>query len=75
VLGHLSGIDAGVLISGMFPKCGVVLLSGQPKSTQMLQRAQDDGYQFPIFARPVHPQVFLDYLNGLPAAAADEQPE
>jgi DNA-binding NtrC family response regulator len=73
VMEHLSGIDAGVLISEMFPKCSVVLFSGQNKAAEMLQRANADGYNFPIFAKPVHPQLFLDYLRDLPSAAAPNE--
>ena len=63
VMFGMTGIDAAIQISNMVPGCRVILLSGQAATADLLRDAADQGFEFEIVAKPVHPQVLLDVLR------------
>jgi len=72
VPGHMSGIDLAIQISALFPKCKVVLISGNNSTAELILAAQQRGHLFELLAKPVHPTVILERLKvitGLDAGA------
>lgn len=59
----MTGIDVAMAISRSVPECRVVLLSGQAATADLLHRASEQGCQFEILAKPVHPRVLLGLLQ------------
>ena len=64
IMTDLNGIDAAIKIREMLPKCKILLFSGQAATADLLDRAQGQGHQFEILAKPVHPQDLLAKLRG-----------
>jgi CheY-like chemotaxis protein len=69
ILGGMNGIEAAVAICQLHPKCHVLLLSGSNDTAALLAAAAEQGHEFEILAKPVHPTVMLKIMhaNGLPS--------
>ena len=63
--GHMSGIDLAVQLSVRYPKCKVLLMSGNNSTADLLKGAQSQGYSFDILPKPVHPTAILERLKEL----------
>lgn len=63
IMSDLNGIDAAIKIREMLPTCKILLFSGQAATADLLERAQGQGHQFEILAKPVHPQDLLAKLR------------
>lgn len=64
IMSDLNGIDAAIKIRQLLPSCKILLFSGQAATADLLERAQNQGHQFEILAKPVHPQDLLAKLRG-----------
>jgi len=63
MLPKMNGIDFAVLIEREIKGCHVLLFSGQPSVEALMQKAQSEGHQFEILAKPVHPTVMLNAIS------------
>lgn len=61
-----SGIDLAIQMKAQFPKCKVLLFSGQAATFDLLQTAHEKGYNLRLLLNPAHPTI----LNGLLASKA-----
>ena len=63
IMTDLNGIDAAIRIREMLPGCKILLFSGQAATADLLDRARNQGHEFEILAKPVHPQDLLARLR------------
>jgi hypothetical protein len=52
----------------------VLLFSGQPSVEALMQKARNEGHEFEILAKPVHPTVMLDAISTLLSAESPDRP-
>ena len=64
IMADLNGIDAAITIRLMRPNIKILLFSGQAATADLLDKARNQGYEFEILAKPVHPQDLLNKLRG-----------
>jgi DNA-binding response OmpR family regulator len=64
VMGAMNGVDLAILFSREHPNCRVILLSGHVATTDLLEAAEAQGYNFDILAKPVHPSELLQRVRG-----------
>lgn len=64
IMADLNGIQAAIRIREMLPSCKILLFSGQAATADLLEKAQREGHEFEILAKPVHPQDLLAKLRG-----------
>lgn len=55
----LNGIEAARQISAILPKTHIILFSGQAAAAGLVEKAQADGHQFEVLAKPIRPEVLL----------------
>jgi len=67
VMPGIDGIELAIEFQARFPKCKILLLSGQIVTTDLLELARKRGYDFPIMAKPVHPADLLAAIGNLTA--------
>lgn len=75
MLPQMNGIEFGIVLKSNYPLCHVVLVSGHPKTGELLEMARLRGHDFEILAKPLHPGVFLEMVSTLlpgMASAAEE---
>lgn len=65
MLPKMNGIELAVVLKENFAGCHVLLFSGQPSVEGLMQKAKDEGHQFNILAKPVHPSVMLDAISSM----------
>ena len=65
----MNGIQVSLAMREIAPKCTVLLISGDERTSQILVDAIRDGHDFEILAKPVHPTLILDRLRAAPNAA------
>jgi CheY-like chemotaxis protein len=64
IMPDLSGIDAAISVRKVLPSCKILLFSGQAATADLLDKARQQGHEFEILAKPVHPQDLLARLRG-----------
>jgi DNA-binding response OmpR family regulator len=65
VMPHLSGIDLAIQIKEKCPACKILLFSGQAETLDLLGSAREQGHDFSLLAKPVHPIELLRRITGL----------
>ena len=56
---ELSGIDLAILLTQRCPHCRILLFSGQADSEDLLLDARQQGWNFELLCKPVHPTEIL----------------
>ena len=63
-----NGVETGIRIRELLPRCRVILFSGQAATADLLKEARDRGHEFQILAKPVRPEKLLSIIReGRPA--------
>ncbi len=63
VMPQLSGVDLAIRIKEEHPTCKVLLFSGQAGTADLLKAAQEQGHDFQLLAKPIHPSDLLFEIN------------
>jgi CheY-like chemotaxis protein len=64
IMPDMNGIEAAIRIRRLLPGCKILLFSGQAATADLLEKARQEGHEFEILAKPVHPQDLLAKLRG-----------
>jgi CheY-like chemotaxis protein len=59
----MTGIELAITVTGIVPKCRVLLFSGQAATVDLLAKARHDGYDFTTLTKPVHPTDMLKRIS------------
>lgn len=62
---NMSGVELGMQVSNEFPEARILLFSGQAATSELMRKAQADGYHFELFAKPIHPDELIAKLRRL----------
>lgn len=65
MLPQMNGIDFGCVVKANYPDCQVLLVSGHPGTSELLESAWQKGNHFEILAKPLHPAMMLEIVAGL----------
>ncbi|HET6219689.1 MAG TPA: response regulator [Acidobacteriaceae bacterium] len=65
IMPELSGVDLAVQIKETWPHCKILLFSGQAETNDLLSAAREQGYDFPLVAKPIHPVDLLQRIRDL----------
>ena len=65
MLPQMNGIELAGILSGNCPQCRLLLISGHPGTTDLLNDARSHGHSFEILAKPLHPTFILATLTAL----------
>lgn len=73
MLPRMNGIEFGEVLRSNHPSCLLVLVSGHPCTSELLESARRDGQPpMQILAKPLHPTHILEILAGLLPGVAGE---
>jgi DNA-binding NtrC family response regulator len=61
----ISGIDLAIQMRAQYPNCKILLFSGQAATSDLLESARAQGYDFRLLQKPVHPSEFLSEVGRL----------
>jgi DNA-binding response OmpR family regulator len=65
----MNGIDFSIVLKANYPRCNILLFSGQPDTTALLEEALEKGHSFEILAKPLHPAFILERVDNLLSSA------
>jgi DNA-binding response OmpR family regulator len=65
VMPDLSGIDLAIGVKEMQPTCRVLLFSGQAATVDLLATAREQGHDFNLISKPIHPTELLVRIKTL----------
>jgi DNA-binding response OmpR family regulator len=65
VMPGLNGVEIAKRLADECPDTRVLLLSGQAATTDLLQDARKQGYNFELLVKPLHPNALLKRLRSL----------
>jgi DNA-binding NtrC family response regulator len=74
VMPQFSGVELAIRIKGLHPACKVLLFSGQAQTANLLRIARDQGHDFHLLAKPVHPKELLRQIGKQDARWISEDP-
>jgi DNA-binding NtrC family response regulator len=63
----ISGVDLAIQLRAQYPRCKILLFSGQATTMDLLEDARAQGYDFRLLQKPVHPSEFLYEIGELSA--------
>lgn len=67
IMPEISGVDLAILMLKLRPECKVLLFSGQAATANLLQAAREQGHNFELLAKPIHPAEFLLKIKAVSA--------
>jgi DNA-binding response OmpR family regulator len=59
----MTGVDLAIHFREAQPDCKVLLFSGQAATADLLEKAREQGYDFELLSKPVHPADLLARLR------------
>ena len=65
MLPQMNGIEFGTVLKANYPSCHILLVSGHPGTAELLELARQQGHNFEILAKPLHPALILDLVAHL----------
>jgi CheY-like chemotaxis protein len=65
MLPRMNGIEFGTVLKSNYPACHILLMSGHPGTAELLELAREQGHNFEILAKPLHPALILDIVAHL----------
>jgi FixJ family two-component response regulator len=63
MLPRMNGIDFAIALKVKYPATHVLLFSGQPDTSALLDQALKKGHRFEVLAKPLHPSVMLELVE------------
>lgn len=63
MMGPMNGVQLAQHIVALHPACGVFLISGNDDAARLLESAGKQGLEFPLLAKPIHPDELLGLLS------------
>jgi CheY-like chemotaxis protein len=59
----MTGVELGIRIRSEYPQARVLLFSGQAATSELMRKAHDDGHDFELFPKPIHPEELIAKLT------------
>lgn len=60
---HVDGVEAAIRIRQNCPETRIVLFSGQAATVEILARAREQGHEFELLPKPIHPTQLIKHLR------------
>jgi CheY-like chemotaxis protein len=58
----MNGVDLAIRLKAELPDCRMTLFSGQSSTSDLLEKARNNGHALDIISKPVHPAELLSLL-------------
>jgi CheY-like chemotaxis protein len=63
VMPGMNGVELGIQLRTLLPKCRIILFSGQSATVDLLRDARKFGHEFEIVAKPVKPESLIAMIR------------
>jgi DNA-binding response OmpR family regulator len=65
IMPGMNGIELAVRLQAKYPKCKILLFSGQAATADLLETARSEGHDFVLLGKPIHPSELLAAIKKL----------
>jgi CheY-like chemotaxis protein len=65
IMPAMNGVELAIAIRKKYPATRIVLFSGQAGISDILLQGKQQGYEFELIAKPIHPDKLIDELKGI----------
>jgi CheY-like chemotaxis protein len=59
----MNGIGLCAIIEKKYPRCRILLFSGQASTNELLTKARDEGHTWELLPKPIDPEELLEKLS------------
>jgi len=63
IMPGMNGIETCKKIQTKFPKCHILLFSGQAATSDLIREARKEGFNWELLAKPIEPEELLSKLD------------
>ena len=63
VMPQITGVELAIRFRSFYPECKILLFSGKSATADLLEQARNQGYEFELLTKPVHPSDLLAKLQ------------
>lgn len=63
VMPGMNGVDLGIEVRTLLPKCRIILFSGQTATVDFLRDARKMGHEFEIVPKPIKPEHLISMIR------------
>jgi DNA-binding NtrC family response regulator len=63
IMGKMNGVALAMYLAQTLPSCKVLLMSGHLAAEDLINRSKNLGHDFPVLAKPFHPDSLLELLG------------
>jgi CheY-like chemotaxis protein len=61
---RMNGVELAIAVRKMFPETRIILFSGQAGISDILLNGKQQGFQFELIPKPMHPLKLIELLKG-----------
>jgi DNA-binding response OmpR family regulator len=61
----MNGVDLAIAVRKALPSTKILLFSGQANTTELLEKSYEQGYDFDLLAKPIHPEQLIATIRKL----------
>lgn len=65
VMPEMTGIELALRLRATHPSCKLLLFSGQAETSDLLQRASEQGHEFTVLSKPLRPAEMIEEVRKL----------
>jgi CheY-like chemotaxis protein len=65
IMPSLNGVEAAKQIKALLPATHIILFSGQAAASDLVKKAEAEGHQFELLAKPIKPETLLVVIKRL----------
>lgn len=65
IMPGMNGIETCRKVHAKQPNCHIILFSGQAATNELMRSAREEGCDWELLAKPVHPKELLERLSSL----------
>jgi CheY-like chemotaxis protein len=59
----MNGVELAIAMRKMYPSIKILLFTGQAGISRLLLEGQQQGYEFELIAKPIHPLKLIERLQ------------
>ena len=63
IMGPMDGVALAIYLGQALPSCKVLLISGNLATGKIMEDSKELGHDFPILAKPFHPDRIFEFLR------------
>ena len=65
VMPGMDGVELARAIKAIAPECKILIVSGREDSAKLIEKANQEGYDFALVLKPIHPRKMVELIRAM----------